>query len=118
MKQILLSNGLVALVDDDDFPLVNRYHWHASKSGRQVYAATDVSRDGKRLYMRMHREILRLGPGDLCDHMDGNGLNNTRANLRTCSRSENAANCPKYKRLNTSQHKGAFYVRSARVATV
>lgn len=95
MRKIGLTRGLVALVDDDDYERVSSCNWQAnpsySKSGRFLgYYAVARDADGRTIYM--HREILGVQPGQLVDHADKDGLNNTRANLRPCTQSLNNAN--------------------------
>ncbi len=87
MKKILLTQGAVAMVDDADFEQVNRYRWCLSKDVRSSYA---MRRRGN-TRERMHRFILGLSSGNglEVDHIDDNGLNNQKSNLRICSRSEN-----------------------------
>lgn len=80
-----LTRGKWAVIDLADLPLVQSRVWQAMPGKRTFYA---TSSDGP-----MHRLILGLGPGDRTpDHIDGDGLNNRRANLRLVSLSQNAAN--------------------------
>jgi hypothetical protein len=94
---IELNRGLVAVIDDHDFDLIKKYTWHSHvhKSGH-FYARTNfpVGKDGKRQKgVLMHRLIMGLtDPRIKCDHGDGDGRNNTRLNLRTCSTSQNGMN--------------------------
>lgn len=98
-KQIPLTKGKVAIIDDCDFELVSQYRWLV----RGKYASITNPVEGKFLYM--HRLITGAKPGQSVDHIDGNHLNNTRANLRICSHSENIRNSKKQKK-NTSGYKG------------
>ena len=82
---IKLTRCKCAVVSDEDVALVSQYKWHAFPMGKTWYAATSVG--GKRLYM--HRLILNPKPGVSVDHLDDDGLNNRRSNLRTCSHQEN-----------------------------
>lgn len=77
-----------ALVDDDMFDELNRYNWYCS----QGYASRSQRRDGKRLTIHMHWHILRLQPGFVIDHINGNRLDNRRCNLRICTRADNNKN--------------------------
>lgn len=89
MLEIQLSKGLVARVDEADARLIQGLSWHAVKARATFYAA---SKQGKKT-IYMHRLIAGVhGAGfDVCiDHIDCDGLNNSRANLRTCTRAENA----------------------------
>lgn len=92
MKEIPLTQGKVALVDDDKFEELSRYNWCAAKNGRTFYAMRSTPRDenGKQKGIWMHHELL---PGELkVDHRDGNGCNNQLDNLRFATNSQNAQN--------------------------
>lgn len=111
MKEIVLSNGMKTLVDDDDYEILSQHRWHAhvhkNKRGTIVYA--ESRRMVKRVVVRqsMHRLIVGAVSGELVDHRDGDGLNNQRANLRKCTRAENGRNAAKTGgRLGTSKFKG------------
>ena len=86
MREIPLTQGKVALVDDADYESLAQHKWFAQRILHHWYAV----RRGGRTYM--HREILKPGPGEQCDHVDGNGLNNLRSNLRRCTPSQNQQN--------------------------
>lgn len=91
MKEIPLSRGQVALVSDEDYSLVAGLKWYAKPVCRArggYYAAGRL--DGCIVYM--HRYILAAGKGQVVDHVDGDGLNNCRSNIRLCTHSENGAN--------------------------
>lgn len=80
------------MVDDKDFDLVNTHVWHAHKADGpkwKYYARTNVKRNGKWRPLYMHRLITEAGKGQIIDHIDNNGLNNQRSNLRFCSGKEN-----------------------------
>ncbi len=98
MKQIELTQGQVAAVDDEDFDRVNQFKWYAMRHGRTFYAVRDVKINGMRTAQLLHRVILNLPPGRVpeADHRDGNGLNNCRSNLRTATHQQN--NCNRRKR--------------------
>jgi len=102
MKTIELTQGYVATVDDEDYDLVASYKWCASKNGKNnIYAKRESY--GKKIYM--HREILGLSCRERIDHIDGNGLNNTRENLRMSDAKQNGMNRGKQSN-NTSGYKG------------
>lgn len=90
MRTISLTRGKVAVVDDSDFDELSRYKWHAVPGGRTWYAVREVRlADGKRTAVGMHVAIMGK-PG--VDHIDGDGLNNSRSNLRLVTRFQNARN--------------------------
>ena len=93
MKEIKLTKGYVALVDDEDFEWINQWKWQASVDERTVYAVRGVYANGRRRPLRMHRLIMGVfGSKIEVDHADGNGLNNTRGNLRPCTHAQNGMN--------------------------
>lgn len=79
----------VALVDDDDYENLIKYYWNVNISrGTCYYACT--SENGKTI--RMHRFVMNAKDGQMLDHIDGNGLNNQKSNLRFCTPSQNSIN--------------------------
>lgn len=112
-REIPLTRGYVAIVDDEDYERVAAFKWQARlRVGKPAYAIrTDygLGRRNKRT-ISMHRFILGLGHKDavLADHVDGDGLNNVRANLRMATMSENARN-KKRRSDNKSGIKGVSY---------
>jgi|SRR5215472_961266 len=88
--EIQLTKGLVAYIDDEDAELVTRYTWHVRESTNGVqYAVTNMRDEDGHWFMRMHRLIMDA-PDDMdVDHIDHNGLNNRRNNLRLATRSKN-----------------------------
>jgi len=112
MKKIPLSQGRVALVDDDDYERLSKHKWYAqwNPGARGYYAVRTSKRDvrGKHHSICMHREIMHAQPGQECDPLDHNGLNNYKQNLRLCTRAENQHNRKKHKK-GSSQHKGVCW---------
>lgn len=89
-----LTNGYFAIIDDDQEHLLN-WRWHTKvSSDRLLYAArNEVSDDGKRRTVRMHRLIMGVTDSRLfVDHINGDGLDNRKKNLRLCSNAENLRN--------------------------
>lgn len=106
MKEIELTQGFVALVDDKDYPILSVHKWQAlliKKTGMVYAGRSDRDASGKRVTVRMHCFI--KGKKGI-DHKDGNGLNNQRYNLRECTQLGNTRNAGKSSRLLTSQYKG------------
>lgn len=95
MKKILLSKGIYTLVDDEDYPKLMLCKWWKVSSLRnpdRYYAYSQFRKNGKKITIRMHRKILGLKKGEVCDHIDGDGLNNQKSNLRKCTYSQNSMN--------------------------
>ena len=85
MPKIALTQGYYAIVDVEDLPIVCSHNWQVVKGPWNKYARANGG-------IYMHRLILNT-PGDkYTDHINGNGLDNRRCNLRVCTASENAAN--------------------------
>lgn len=105
MREIPLTQGKVALVSDEDFEWLGEYKWSAHNTGGNTYYATH--RFGKS-YKAMHRLILAAPIGFNSDHIDGNGLNNQRDNLRICNHSQNGMNSNGHKN-HSSKYKGVTW---------
>lgn len=99
MKKIPLSRGKYALVDDEDYNFLSQFNWHVQPGRKTDYATRGhypVGEKGKgRVTVRMHREIMGLpmkGRDIVVDHINDNGLDNRRKNLRVCTARENRQN--------------------------
>lgn len=103
MKEIQLTTGGVALVDDEDFDWLSQFKWISTKKKDRPYAMRFVRRGVKMLCM--HRIIIDAPTDKLVDHINGNTLDNRKSNLRLCTNAENCRNAKKYK-TNTSGYKG------------
>ncbi len=83
------------LVDTDMVPVIEKYTWCVVKTGKakNIYAATTyITEDGKKKFQYMHKLINGTPTGYVTDHIDHNGLNNTRSNLRTVTNKQNLYN--------------------------
>ena len=90
MKEIPLSQNKIALIDDDDFPLISKYKWYfnngyALRHNKMVGGV----RVGK---IFMHKLVLNTPEGLVTDHINGNTLDNRKANLRAVSCFQNSWN--------------------------
>jgi hypothetical protein len=108
-KQIPLTQGKVALVDDDMYDYLMQWKWQAKRNRKSDlwYAYRSVWK-GKPVFM--HRAIMNAPAGFDVDHKDNNGLNNLRSNLRICTHAQNSINQQKHKN-NTSGYKCVYPVR-------
>jgi hypothetical protein len=92
MKEIFLSQGLVAWVDDGMYRELNQYNWYANKSRNTYYARRHVVGDSDKK-ITMYHAVMGFPPkGFISDHRDGNGLNNQRKNLRFVTSRQNRQN--------------------------
>lgn len=109
-KKIPLTQGYVAVVDDEDFVSLSRFRWRVHFSRKGTYAARSLlASEGKKTTRLMHRELMRARWGKTVDHVDGDGLNNCRSNLRVCSMRRNLANRGKYGNARTSCYIGVSW---------
>jgi len=116
MKKIPLTRGKFALVDDEDYLKLIDHKWYATKGYGTYYAdATIKITKGKYRHTGMHREILGLKhrDGKLADHINGNGLDNQKHNLRVCTFSENQHN-KAIQINNTTGYKGVVWNKEKR----
>lgn len=113
MRRIPLTQGRYTLVDYKDFKKLSRHKWHLSivrsRNSIRYYASTNIRENGRKIQIRMHRLLLSPPKPLIVDHIDGNGLNNTRSNLRVCTKSQNNAN--RLARTNSySRLKGVYFL--------
>lgn len=114
MKTLPLSQGYVAIVDDSDYALVSQWKWHAQPRPDTVYAFRNINIRGKYKGVRLHRLIMGVtDPKIEVDHIDGDGLNNTRANLRLATKAQNQANSRKRRDGKSSRFKGVSLIPRA-----
>jgi hypothetical protein len=106
MKEIKLSQGKVALVDDEDYENLNQWKWSAKKDKTTYYALRTVWVNKKPNGILMHRLIMKCNNGEMIDHKDLNGLNNQKVNLRHCTRSQNRMNG---RARGRSEYLGVYY---------
>ena len=100
IRFIPLTRGYFAIVDAADYEWLSKYNWLAMVSDNTVYAFRKVN--GKVIFM--HREIMKPRKGQVVDHINRNGADNRRSNLRNCSNRQNVCNARP--RGGTSQYRG------------
>lgn len=116
MKEIKLTRGQVAIVDDEDFEWLNQWKWHTQKGRHTFYAARHDWKNGEYVaYVYMHRAILGLRSKNIhADHIDHNGLNNQRSNLRKCTNRQNRFNMV-HRIGGTSKYRGVDFFNVAKL---
>ncbi len=102
-KEIQLNRGYIAIVSDEDYERVSKYAWTILQN---KYAHRTPNKENP--YGRMHRFILQAPPNVCVDHINGNGLDNRRENLRFCNQSQNLSNVGK-RSNNKSGYKGVTF---------
>jgi hypothetical protein len=103
MKEIKLSRGLVSLVDDEDYIYLNQFKWYAVKAPNTFYAKRSLHMMGnnkKSVTIAMQNIIKQPTKGCIIDHIDRNGLNNQKSNLRECTQQLNCYNSSPHTNLN------------------
>ncbi len=115
-RLIPLTQGKYAIVDPDDFYWLSKHKWTASRVGRKFYAVRSelCKTSGKRKTYRMHREVAHTPEGLECDHINGNSLDNRKANPRSATRQQNCWNSRKRRPKSLSKYKGVSYSKRGR----
>ena len=104
--ELPLQGGMVGLIDSADWPTISHIHWFASQSGgRKWYVRGYLP--GTRQMVLLHRFLLQPPQGTVTDHVNDNGLDNRRANLRVVSQSANIRRQAR-KPTVTAPYKGVF----------
>lgn len=105
IQEIYLSRGKISIIDSVDFDRVSKYKWSFCSLG-YAERRESVNMGGK--IVRLHRFIMNAPKDKLVDHINGDGLDNRRVNLRLCTKSENMRNRNKTK-INKSGYKGVYF---------
>lgn len=105
---IPLTRGRYAIVDAQDFEELNQHKWCLVSRGKSLYAG----RREKGRSISMHREIMKPPEAMVVDHIDGNGLNNRRSNMRICTKAQNSYNSRP--RGGKSRYVGVTYHKRSR----
>lgn len=116
--EISLLRGEITIVDPDDYELLSSYRWvlHRRPDGYVRVIRHEYGRTGQTIYMA--REIMQhhlgrpLGKGEFVDHINGDTLDNRKANLRLATRQQNAFNVRANRSNNSSGYKGVTYFKS------
>jgi len=105
IRLIPLTQGKFAIVHAEDYEWLSQYKWCALKTHDNKFYA--VRRKNNKTII-MHRQIMNAPAGLVVDHIDGNGLNNRRTNLRICTQAQNIHNS-RPRRNRSSKYKGVFW---------
>ena len=115
MKEIKLTQGQVALIDDEDFEYLNQFKWYAMKTKHNDYVSRDEVINGVSTRILMHRLIMKTPVGVMTDHIDHNGLNNQKHNLRLCTNGQNLMN---RRPRESSKYLGVYVIKTIRKKSV
>ncbi len=114
-RKIPLTQGQYAIVDRERYEEIARYKWfaHNSHSGYYALRTTKEKKDGRTRpkIVRMHWVVLEPPEGRFIDHINHNGLDNRRANLRVVTNRQNIWNSRKRKGKCSSKYKGVHRVK-------
>ena len=115
-KEIDLTQGKVALVDDNVYEELVRYNWTADKHRKTCYARRNIPVNGKKVKVYMHRQILGLkqGDGTTVDHINHDGLDNRHINLRIVSHATNLRHRNGLQPNNTSGYTGVWWSKQGK----
>ena len=102
-QQITLSDGTLTLVSPEDYEALSVFRWHRRKDAYTSYVQRNVKGGS---VVCMHRQILGLKSGEFGDHINGNGLDNRRENLRKVTKAQNCQNRINVRKDNKSGHTG------------
>jgi hypothetical protein len=105
-KEIQLTQGIVTIVDDDDYQYLNQFKWYLLKSHSNYYAIRTKRPENK--LIQLHRIVIKAKQGEIVDHINGNKLDNRKCNLRICTKSQNCQN-RKISKLNKSGFNGVSW---------
>jgi len=133
-RRIPLTQGKFAIVDPDDYEWLNKYKWHVNRGANTYYACRNSRIGKKRVSIKMHREIFEnlsatknstlkthnyhrhIGDGLVVDHINHNGLDNRKANLRPATRSQNSLNKSSIKtKPSSSKYNGVSWYRRRKI---
>lgn len=92
MKQIALTQGKFAIVDNEDYPLLSKYKWHISGRDKYIYAVRQIclTNPKETIVISMHQQIMNTPPGYDTHHKNNNRLDNCKKNLLICTRTKHS----------------------------
>ncbi|ASJ54213.1 hypothetical protein BP422_12040 [Brevibacillus formosus] len=107
------KNGVEFFFDKEDAHFVCSHTWHLSEINGIRYVQTGIKKDGKSTTIKLHRLVLKVNGGMVIDHVNHDGLDNRKVNLRICSHRKNMWNRTK-RVIGTSRFKGVYFSDKAK----
>lgn len=108
-KRIKLTRNKYALVDDEDFNWLNQWNWYAGRGHSTTLWYAVRHKEKTHTLIFMHRKLLKVPQGMMTDHINGNGLDNRRHNLRIVTNRQNQFNRHKLNSNNKSGFTGVSW---------
>jgi hypothetical protein len=108
-----LTQGKYAIVDPEDYERLNLHKWYAAKDAHTSYAQRSIRRkNANQTTFLMHRQIIKAADDMFVDHINHNGLDNRKANLRLASIAQNNRHRRITKKINShSKYRGVTWCR-------
>lgn len=108
VKYIEMTNGGVAMVNEDVYQFMNQFKWYRSSEGYPTMSRT--GNGGIKHSVKMHHLVLGMEPGRtaVVDHINFVKMDNRRENLRICTQSQNSKHIPGWRNKKSSIYKGVF----------
>lgn len=105
-----------AKVDPADYKRLRGYEWLAKKSNKSFYArgCVEDSKTAKMKATYLHQKILQVPQGLVVDHINHDGMDDRRANLRAATRAQNIRNRKKFAKSSGSKYKGIYFRKKTR----
>ena len=116
MREIPIGRGYTVLIDDEDYDQISQHKWYVydHRKLKTVYARRmTLGAIKTKKHVSLHREIMGF-PDCMVDHINGNGLDNRRCNLRLCNPGENSRNRGMIQRETASGFKGVWWRKADR----
>ena len=115
-RRIKLTLGQYAIVDPEDYERINKYKWNAYRGYSSYYSKRKIynRKNGSERTVYMHRWIMNAPKGMVVDHINHNGLDNRKENLRFATNAENSRYARKTKNKFCSDYKGIHYIKKVK----
>jgi len=113
-RRIPLTQGEFAIVDPEDFDRLNKFKWNIQKNNSAFYAKRTVYSKGMARVIFMHRQIMSAPEGFVIDHINFNGLDNRKVNLRPATHTQNIWHRRKFKKPSRSRYKGVDWAKDTK----
>ena len=109
-RKIYLGDGESAILDLQDYFRLRGFKWFLSGNKTNLYASRTYKIGHKKVTIKsMHRDITNVPKDLVVDHINGNGLDNRRENLRLATHAQNMYNRPKIKSKTSSPFIGVYF---------